>query len=308
MSYQVQSTEIEINYAGTSYVVTLTPASAPGSFRIKSPSDGSSETVDANTAAHLFGAEQAYSLLVRMYSVANIDQTPSYWANVLQSDAQILGWSGASTVLANLSGLALGSLLTDGVSATSAAGSFLDIAHNLTPSLAELTYTAAAVQDATSLLNQATNGYDAIQATLNNNRNTAISYDSIKAAADDLLIAFNTGNAATQAASQIPIVSQSSLDDVFGFVGSFIGSFTGAVKSVDSIFSAAQLSQLDNAKSATDLIGVAGDENNLGDLINSIDSVNSLLTSDTYRYAPLTYNGLVASANALQGQPLPIRL
>ena len=56
MTYQVASTEIAITYFKVSYVVTLTAANDPASFRIKSPVDGSFQTVDTATAAHLFGA------------------------------------------------------------------------------------------------------------------------------------------------------------------------------------------------------------------------------------------------------------
>jgi hypothetical protein len=143
MTYPVGSNEIAILYNGATYVVNLT--SDPTQFYIKSPISGNAETVDQNTAAHLFGAEQAYSTLGRAYGIANVTAMPTYWDNVLQSDAQILGWVGASTTLSSIAGLVLGEFLTGaGTVAGGAATTFETVTNQLAPSLADIAYSAAA--------------------------------------------------------------------------------------------------------------------------------------------------------------------
>jgi hypothetical protein len=302
VTYQVSQSEIAINYNGANYVVTLTPASDPSSFRIKSPIDGSVLQVDANTAAHLFGAEQAYSTLGRLYGVANVGQTPTVWANVLQSDANILGWVAASNALSSVSGLVLGGLLTGvGTVASGATTTFINIAKEVGPSLSELAFTAAAVNDATNLLSQSTQQYYAIQNSINSNRNSPISYDAIKTAIDNTLISLSTGSAATQAAASIPGVQGDLLDDIIGFVGNAVGVFADAVTKVGSIFSQVQSALIGNASQTADLIGNLGDAQ---DQLGFITSLSALLTSDNARYAALTNSGLAQSVAALQGNPV----
>jgi hypothetical protein len=179
LTYQVSTNEIAILYKGTSYVVSLTPPlpltpTNANSFVIKSI-DGSPVSVGADTAAHLYGAAQAYNLLQRLYDVAHVDQTASTWANVIQADTEILGWSAASNALSRVSGLVLGGLFTGGMAAAVAAGSaeaFESLTQDLAPSLAGLAFTTVAVQDATYLLEQAASGYQTIQNNINKSEHT----------------------------------------------------------------------------------------------------------------------------------------
>jgi hypothetical protein len=287
------SGELTINYGGTNYLVTLT--SDPSSFRVISPAGA----VDSNTAAHLFGAEQAYSTLVKLYTVAGVTQTPTYWDNVVQSDATILGWVGASNALSSFSGLLLGGLLTDGTTlAAQATQAFASATKSLAPSMVDIAVTAAAVQDANNLLSQATSEFDSIQTAANQGQ--AISYDNIENAINNTLISLYTGDAASQAASNIPGVQGNLLDDIIGFIGNAFSTFTGAVTEVGGVFNQVQSDLIGSASGTADLIDKLGDTK---DQLDFIDSLSAILTADTARFTPLTAAGLAQSAVSLQGNP-----
>src|SRR5262249_20323465 len=152
--------------------------------------------------------------LEKLYGSLNVSSMSTSWADVLQADSRILGLRAASDVWSSMSGMFLAGVLSDGAAAVDAPSVFVNLTKDLGPSLAELAFTGAAVHDAASLLTQATREFQAIENSLSTNRNTAISYDSIKAAIDHTLISLNTGDAATQAAGRIPVISQDIWDDI----------------------------------------------------------------------------------------------
>jgi Ca2+-binding RTX toxin-like protein len=133
------------------------------------------------------------------------------------------------------------------------------------------------------------------------NRNIPISYDAIKAAIDSTLISLNTGGAAIQAASDIPIVKGDSLDDIAGFFGNVASTFTGAVAKVKGILSIAENAFLGNLSDTADLIGGARDVKDLKQFIGQVSNV--LKSSESAGYALLASTGLAQSTTALQGNP-----
>ena len=304
MVYQVPSNEIAITYNNTDYVVTLTPASLPGSFRVKSPVDGSLMPVDANTAAHLFGAEQAVTLLEKLYGTLQVGQTPTYWANVLQSDAQILTLATYNNLISTASGVALGSLLTEHFDPLAAATSFYSATASLPINTIDLALTTIQVHDAANLLNKATGEYGAIHASLLANHSNPISYEAIKDTIDHTLISLFVGDTASRAAGEIPIVNQSIWDDVRTYVGNFVGAFASAATAVENIFNAAQISSIGKVQETADLINLSVDSlAQTLDQRNFVTTLASISNADTARFAALTNVGLANSAATLQGQP-----
>jgi 20S proteasome alpha/beta subunit len=303
MTYQVPNSEIVIDYDNTNYVVTLTPASDPSGFRVKSPIDGSLMTVDADTAAHLFGAEIAVTTLGRLYGPGQLTQIQNSWANVLDADSQIVALSAINNAAGSFSGLLLGGLFTAGagtlVTSANAITAFTNLTEGMAPSVIELGFATAATYDATHLLNQASGEFNAIQSALNSNRNSAISYDAIKQAIDNSLVSLATGNAASQAASNIPVINQSIWDDVFDFAGSLASSLTDGITKVTNLLGIADVTLLGNTQNAADLIDTAGDLSDLKDYIATVSSV--LAASDSAKFPELTDSGLVQAANALKG-------
>jgi hypothetical protein len=310
MSYQIPSGDIVIAYEGTSYEVTLT--SDPTQFRIKSPVDGSPMPVSLDTAAALFGAENAILVLNNLYGNNSAAQYTSSWNAQASAIQAAVIQDITATSLADISGAFAGAaanLISEEGSGLllGAVSTIQNLTYDNETNVAALYLMYGALNSASQLLNQS------YQSDLNIDQSIAnssypISYDLIKATIDNTLISMATAYQATTAMSQLPALNQSTWDAIShvlqNFAASIISFFgpeglsedSNALKAVLAGVPGYEITALDKSMSLYGLIsnGVIN-QNEITDIASSIFSGLS-----SAGFPALGQDGLKATADQLQ--------
>jgi len=293
--------QITIAYLGQNYVVPLT--TDPSAFYIKS-TVGTPITVDAGTAANLFGAEKAVLLLENLHNNAGIDSLYADWNNVITSTGTTLALEGAANALAGVTGSLIVSAITGGTAvATIAVGAAKAIGPaliGLTPSVADLALVSTLFSEAKNLLSGADSAYQGFLSG-----ESPIQFETIRSTINDTLLALGIGNAATEASQEIPGVNDSVLDDVINFASNFIGPLVDLANETGSILNTVASSLETNILGTADIGGHIDAVNALQDQVDFGDFLTSQIAQiiKNSTYGPLTDTGLQTAANSLAGSP-----
>jgi Ca2+-binding RTX toxin-like protein len=289
MTYQpIAGQEISIALGGTSYVVNLT--SQVADFYIKSSIDGAQIAVSSDTAAQLYGAERAWALLERLYEVAHAEQLTQNWTAQLTYAGQIVGLSALNNFLGQAGGLVLGAYLSPGSTAATAPGAWLSFSAQYGSKFGILGLAAGGIKDAGLLIEQSHDLYlDLRQASQSGE---ALDYGQIKQAIDNTLIGIRAGNSFAQVVTELSDLGRTAWDDLLDLAQSFVGGVAG---NVAELVGGSGGHAIELSSSVADLVDA------VGLFQETLTYVQALSTSDSMRYQPLTYQGLLKSQNDLQG-------
>lgn len=305
MTYTPASNEVIIGYNGSQYVVNLTVN--PADFYIKSISSGAKIAVPLSTAANLFGAEKAISLLNAWFK----DRGPSYytsdWQQIANSLLLIKGLETARDLLGQSAGLALGSYLA-GFNKSTALDAFKGFAASATVEGIYAGIAYVAIRDAIGQLNHAYSEYQSIAANIALGR--PIEFTTIRTAADDANTGRLTGYASVEAASQLSNLNQGWLADVRGFLYSAISTIVPSVQdfgiqqylgtgNIRYITSANILGWVDEISGK--LADLATLKKNSAAFSSYLETLGFQFDTTLTHYQPLTSSGILDLEAALRG-------